>query len=57
MILTPHLAWYTREAFVRVEQDTMDGIMAILEGRVPEHLKNRGSVGIDGGGREGQRQK
>ena len=41
VILTPHLAWYTREAFVRVEQDTMDGIMAVLEGREPEHLKNR----------------
>lgn len=40
VILTPHLAWYTREAFVRVEQDTMDGIMAVLEGRRPKHLKN-----------------
>ena len=45
VILTPHLAWYTREAFERVEQYTMDGIMAVLEGRVPEHLKNSDVLG------------
>ena len=45
VILTPHLAWYTREAFVRVERDTMDGIMAVLEGRRPKHLKNREVLG------------
>ena len=45
VILTPHLAWYTREAFERVEQDTLDGIMAVLEGRRPKHLKNTEVLG------------
>jgi D-3-phosphoglycerate dehydrogenase len=40
VILTPHLAWYTKEAFERVEKDTLDGVLDILAGRRPKHLKN-----------------
>ena len=40
VILTPHLAWWTEEAFERVERDTLDGILDILAGKIPKHLKN-----------------
>ncbi|MFQ5764077.1 MAG: 2-hydroxyacid dehydrogenase [Rhodospirillales bacterium] len=40
VILTPHLAWYTREAFERVERDTLAGVKAIFDGARPKNLKN-----------------
>ena len=40
VILTPHLAWYTEEAFQRVERDTLAGVLDILAGRRPKNLKN-----------------
>ena len=40
VILTPHLAWWTKEAFERVERDTLDGIREILAGERPRNLKN-----------------
>ena len=40
VIATPHLAWYTREAFERVEKETLDNLLAILEGRTPRNLRN-----------------
>ena len=40
VILTPHLAWYTREAFERVERQTLDSILDVLAGRRPKNLKN-----------------
>ncbi len=40
VILTPHVAWYTREAFERVEKDTLNGVLDILAGRTPKFLKN-----------------
>ena len=40
VILTPHLAWWTKEAFERVERDTLDGIRDILAGKPPKNLKN-----------------
>jgi D-3-phosphoglycerate dehydrogenase / 2-oxoglutarate reductase len=40
VILTPHLAWYTEEAFQRVERDTLAGVRDILAGRRPKNLKN-----------------
>ena len=40
VILTPHLAWWTKEAFERVERDTLDGIRDILAGNRPKNLKN-----------------
>ena len=40
VILTPHLAWYTKEAFERCERDALAGIRDILEGRRPKNLKN-----------------
>ncbi len=39
VILTPHLAWYTREAFERVERQTLDSILDVLAGRRPRNLK------------------
>ncbi len=40
VILTPHLAWYTREAFARVEHDTWENLHDLLCGRVPARTKN-----------------
>lgn len=40
VIVSPHLAYYTREAWERLERDTLAGVMALLEGREPEHIKN-----------------
>ena len=40
VILTPHLAWDTREAFERVERQTLDSILDVLAGRRPRNLKN-----------------
>ncbi|NQV46359.1 MAG: hydroxyacid dehydrogenase [Rhodospirillaceae bacterium] len=40
VILTPHLAWYTREAFQRVEEQTLQSILDILAGKIPKNLKN-----------------
>ena len=40
VILTPHLAWYTKEAFERVERDTLDGVRDVLSGNRPKNLKN-----------------
>ena len=40
VILTPHLAWYTEEAFQRVERDTLAGVRDMLAGNRPKHLKN-----------------
>ena len=40
VIVTPHLAYYTREAWQRLEHDTLAGVMALLEDREPEHVKN-----------------
>lgn len=40
VVVSPHFAYYTREAFQRLERDTLAGVMALLEGRKPEHIKN-----------------
>ena len=40
VILTPHLAWWTKEAFERVERDTLSGVREILAGDRPKNLKN-----------------
>ena len=40
VLVTPHLAWYTREAFERVERQTLDNVLDVLAGRRPRNLKN-----------------
>jgi D-3-phosphoglycerate dehydrogenase / 2-oxoglutarate reductase len=40
VILTPHLAWYTIEAFERVGNETLQSILEILKGNIPKNLKN-----------------
>jgi D-3-phosphoglycerate dehydrogenase len=40
VILTPHLAWYTKQAYERLEQETLQRTLEILEGRLPQNLKN-----------------
>jgi len=40
VILTPHLAWYTEEAFQRCERDTLAAVLDILAGKRPRNLKN-----------------
>jgi D-3-phosphoglycerate dehydrogenase / 2-oxoglutarate reductase len=40
VILTPHLAWYTREAYERLERDTLQNLLDILDGKAPQYIKN-----------------
>ena len=40
VILTPHLAWYTKEAHERLEQETLQRVLEILESRLPQNIKN-----------------
>ena len=40
VILTPHLAWYTKQARERLEQETLQHTLEILEGRLPQNIKN-----------------
>lgn len=40
VILTPHLAWYTREASKRLEQETLERALEILAGKIPRNVKN-----------------
>lgn len=40
VILTPHLAWYTEEAFERCERDTLAAVRDMLAGKTPKNLKN-----------------
>jgi phosphoglycerate dehydrogenase-like enzyme len=40
VILTPHLAWYTKQAQKRLEQETLQRTLEILEGRLPQNIKN-----------------
>jgi D-3-phosphoglycerate dehydrogenase len=44
VILTPHLAWYTREARERLERDALQSVVDLLEGRIPRHIKNPEAV-------------
>ena len=47
-IVTPHLAWYTQEAFERVERQTLESILDILNGNIPRNLKNVSVVEVLG---------
>jgi D-3-phosphoglycerate dehydrogenase len=40
VILTPHMAWYTREAYDRLAQETLQRVLEILDGKIPYNLKN-----------------
>jgi D-3-phosphoglycerate dehydrogenase len=40
VILTPHLAWYTKEASARLEQETLQRTLEILKGKIPQNVKN-----------------
>ena len=40
IILTPHLAWYTQQAARRLEQETLQRALEILDGEIPQNLKN-----------------
>jgi D-3-phosphoglycerate dehydrogenase / 2-oxoglutarate reductase len=44
VILTPHLAWYTEEAFQRCERDTLAAVRDMLAGKTPKNLKNADAV-------------
>jgi len=44
VILTPHLAWHTAEAHERLEKDTYQNLIDILEGKVPPYVKNPDAV-------------
>jgi D-3-phosphoglycerate dehydrogenase len=40
VILTPHVAWYTKEAAERLELETLQRTLEILKGKIPQNLKN-----------------
>jgi len=40
VILTPHLAWYTEEALERLEKETAQRALEILQGRIPKNIMN-----------------
>lgn len=40
VILTPHVAWYTKEASERLEQETLQRTLEILKGKTPQNIKN-----------------
>lgn len=40
VILTPHLAWYTKEAAERLEQEILQRTLEILEGKTPQNIIN-----------------
>jgi D-3-phosphoglycerate dehydrogenase len=40
VILTPHLAWYTKEAYERLEKETLLRALEILDGKIPRNVKN-----------------
>ena len=40
VVLSPHLAWYTREAHARLERETLQRALEILEGKVPQNIIN-----------------
>ncbi len=44
VILTPHLAWYTKEAAARLEQEILQQTLEILEGKTPQNIKNPESL-------------
>jgi len=53
VILTPHLAWYTKEAFERVERQTLESIVDILDGKIPRNVKNTAVVDVLGDSQSG----
>ena len=40
VILTPHVAWYTKEASARLEQETLQRTLEILKGKIPQNVRN-----------------
>ncbi len=40
VVLSPHFAWYTREAHARLETETLQRALEILEGRMPQNIIN-----------------
>jgi D-3-phosphoglycerate dehydrogenase len=40
VVLTPHLAWYSREAAARQSQQAADAVLDILSGRRPRSVVN-----------------
>ena len=45
VILTPHLAWHTKEAYERLESETLQRTLEILEGKIPPNIKNSEVLG------------
>mgnify|MGYP001204365669 CR=1 FL=1 len=40
VILSPHFAFYTREAYERLEADCLEKIRLLTEGKLPRDVKN-----------------
>ncbi len=46
VIVTSHLAWYTREADKRLADECMDRIGELLDGKRPRNLRNAAALGL-----------
>jgi len=42
VIVTPHVAWYSEESLVAVQQGAIDDVLRVLQGKRPRHLVNPG---------------
>jgi D-3-phosphoglycerate dehydrogenase len=40
VILTPHVGWYTKEAFERLERECVQRVVEILQGERPKNVVN-----------------
>jgi D-3-phosphoglycerate dehydrogenase len=40
VVLSPHFAWYTREAHARLETEALQRALEILKGRMPQNIIN-----------------
>jgi len=59
VVLSPHFAFYSREAYERLEQDCLKKIRALVAGELPRDVKNADLLATDQGqeGRSEQKEK
>ena len=49
VVLAPHFAFYSREAYERLEQDCLEKIRVLIAGKLPGDVKNADLLGADQG--------
>ena len=48
VIVTPHIAWYSEESFVRDMEQGMDELIRVLNGQRPRYIVNPEIFGMSG---------